>query len=115
MMRRYIPVETKKETGRVYLGEIIYIEKQRRKAVLVTATRSITLYCGMKELKQYTDERFLDCHRSYLFNMDKILSMTDQCIFMEQGHCVSLGQECFSRGRKQYRSYLRRKKSRGNP
>lgn len=110
MMRKYIPIETKKETGRVYLGEIIYIEKQLRKAVLVTRTRSVTMYCGMEDIKQYTDERFLDCHRSYLFNMDKILRMADQCVYMERGHCISLGQESFSRGRKQFRSYLQRKK-----
>lgn len=113
-MRKYIPIETKQETGRIYLAEIIYIEKQLRKTVFITKTRQISQYCSMEEIKAYTDERFLDCHRSYLFNMDKILRMADQCVYMEQGYCVNLGQESFSRGRKQFRIYLQ-KKSRENP
>lgn len=108
-MRKYIPVETKKETGRIYLGEIIYIEKQLRKAILVTRTREVAVYCAMEDIKQYTDERFLDCHRSYLFNMDKILRMESQVIYMEHGHHVTLGRESFTRGRRQFRTYLQRK------
>lgn len=108
-MRKYIPIETRKETGRIYLGEIIYIEKQLRKTILITRTRKVGLYCKMEEIKKYTDERFLECHRSYLFNMDKILRMADQCVYMERGYCVSLGQDSFSRGRRVFRDYLKRK------
>ena len=91
MVCKYIPVKTAKEIRRVYLDEILYIEKRRRQDFL----------------KQYVDERFLDCHRSYLFNMDKILRMADQTVYMEGGFRVFLGRECFRRGRKIFGEYIK--------
>ncbi len=114
MVRKYVPVETKQETGRIYLDEIIYIEKNLRKTILITDTRRVAIYCGMDKIKQYMDQRFLDCHRSYLFNMDKIQRMEGQTIYLEQGYSVTLGRDRFRRGRKRYRDYLRKKKCEEN-
>ena len=107
MVCKYIPVKTAKEIRRVYLDEILYIEKKRRQAILITESGKTIFYCNMDFLKQYVDERFLDCHRSYLFNMDKILCMADQTIFMEGGFQISLGRECFRRGRKIFEEYIK--------
>ncbi len=110
MVRKYLPVKTRYETSKVYLEEIIYIEKDRRRAKLITVNGIITIYCGMDFLKQYTDERFLHCHRSYLFNMDKIKAMKEQTLHMENGDCIPLGRDCFRAARKTFDSYLHRKK-----
>ena len=106
MDRNYIPVRTKKETVRVYLDEIIYIEKRKRKTVLVTENGQIVFYCSMAYIKNYTDERFMDCHRSYLFNMDKIRRMADQTVYMDMDFCVFLGRESFRKGRRIFSSYM---------
>ena len=107
MVCKYIPVKTAKEIRRVYLDEILYIEKRRRQAILITESGKTVFYCNMDFLKQYVDERFLDCHRSYLFNMDKILRMADQTVYMEGGFRVFLGWECFRRGRKIFGEYIK--------
>lgn len=108
MIRKYIPIETAKQTGRVFLDDIIYIEKKRRQVILITQTGSITFYSNMDNVKKYMDERFLSCHRSYLFNMDKILRMEDQTVYMEQDFKVFLGRECFRRGRRVFKEYLKK-------
>ena len=107
MVCKYIPVETAKETRRVCLDEILYIEKKKRQAVLITESGKTVFYCNMAFLKRYVDERFLDCHRSYLFNMDKILRMADQTVYMEGGFRVFLGRECFRRGLKIFGEYIK--------
>lgn len=111
MAEKYVPVETKKLTGRVYLDEILYVEKNLRKTILVTEEDKITLYCAMEFVKAYVDDRFLDCHRSYLFNMDKIKQMTEQTIVFENGDRIPLGRDCFRAGRKIYRDYLHKRKT----
>ena len=88
-------------------GRNPYIEKRRRQAILITESGKTVFYCNMDFLKQYVDERFLDCHRSYLFNMDKILRMADQTVYMEGGFRVFLGRECFRRGRKIFGEYIK--------
>lgn len=107
MICKYIPVETAKEICRVYLDEILYIEKKRRQAILITESGQIVFYCDMAFLKKYVDERFLACHRSYLFNMDKIQRMADQTIYLEGGFRVFLGRESFRRGRKIFSAYIK--------
>ena len=114
MARKYVPIETKRETGRIYLDEIIYIEKNLRKTILITDSRKVTIYCGMNAIKQHMDGRFLNCHRSYLFNMDRINRMAGQTIYMDKGYRVTLGRDCFRQGRKLYRDYLCKKKSTKN-
>lgn len=111
MAGKYVPIETKKLTGRIDLDEIFYVEKDLRKTILVTEKEKITLYCAMEFIKAYTDDRFLDCHRSYLFNMDKIKQMTEQTVILENGDSIPLGRDCFRAGRKVYRNYLYKKKS----
>ncbi|MCQ4637890.1 LytTR family transcriptional regulator [Anaerovorax odorimutans] len=110
MSGKYIPVKTKKETSRVYLDEIIYVEKNLRKTILITDSRTVVLYCDMAYIKQFIDERFMDCHRSFLFNMDKIIIMTNQTVYMEKGHQVGLGRESFRRGRRIFDRYLEQEK-----
>lgn len=110
MARLYIPVETKQETSRVYLDEIIYIEKNRREIILITNNGSVAFYSVMAHIKQYTDERFLDCHRSYLFNMDKIRGMKDQMVHLDPDYYVFLGREAFRKGRKIFRNYINGKR-----
>lgn len=109
MAEKYVPIETKKLTGRVALDEILYVEKDLRRTILVTEQERITLYCAMEFIREHTDNRFLDCHRSYLFNMDKIKQMADQTVLLENGDSISLGRDSFRTGRKVYRNYLCRK------
>lgn len=109
-MRKYLLVKTKKETRKVYLDEIIFIEKDLRRAIVITDDKEIVFYSDMEKIKQDVDERFLDCHRSYLFNMDKIVCMTNQTVYMEQGHQVPLGRESFRRGRRIFNQHLAKEK-----
>lgn len=106
MERKFIPIKTKRKTEKIFLDELIYIEKDQRRAKLITVSKELTIYSNMMDIKKYTDDRFLDCHRSYLFNMDKIILMTEQTIYMENNYQVQLGRESFRRGRRAFDQFL---------
>lgn len=106
MAHKFLSIKTKRATEKIFLDDIIYIEKDRSRAKLITVDKERIIYSNMQDIRRHMDERFLSCHRSYLFNMDKIICMTNQTIYMEQGYQTQLGRETFRRGRRMFDQYL---------
>lgn len=52
------------------LVEIIFIEKRDRKSIIHTINKQYESYESLTSLCQQLDKRFLECHRSYIINMD---------------------------------------------
>lgn len=106
MEKKFVFIKTKKETGKVYLEDMIYLEKELQKLIIHTLDREIQMYGKMEDMTPYLDERFLCCHRSYSFNMDRVASMRDQVVHMEGGREVPLGRETFRKAKRQYEAYM---------
>lgn len=106
MEKKHIFIETGNAIIRVDLSQIIYIEKVGRKALVVTENGVITWYRTMDQLKTVTDERFMKCHRSYLINMDKIVKMESQNIWLEGGFHIIFGRESFRKAMHIFREYI---------
>lgn len=111
MEEKFIPIKTKKETGKIYLEDIIYLEKNLQKLIIYASTREVQIYCKMDDIKPYLDERFLFCHRSYSFNMDKVVSLRDQTIYLEKQSSVPLGRETFRKAKRLYEEYMGKKET----
>ena len=106
MRKEYVYVKTGKSIIRVNLDEIIYVEKEGREAILVTEKEEIRWYCTMDRMKELVDERFITCHRSYLVNMDKIIRMENQNIWLEGGFNIIFGRESFRKAMRFFRDYV---------
>jgi len=109
MGQAFIPIWTRWETGRVNLDEIIYIEKDLKKISIHTYGREVSFYGKMHQIEEYLDSRFLVCHRSYLFNMDKIVHMGNQTLELETGARIHLGRESFRKARRVFEQYIKGK------
>ena len=94
----------------ISLDEIIFIEKNLRKITIHTEEQQIEYYGKFSELIPHLDERFLWCHRSYIINMDDIVVMTGQSIFLTNNQPVFLGRDTFCKAKKLFESYLRKKR-----
>ena len=106
MRKEFFYVETARTVIRVDMDDIIYIEKDDREAIMVLGDREIRWYCTMKCMKQMVDERFITCHRSYLINMDKIIRMENQNIWLEGGFNIIFGRESFRKALRIFHDYL---------
>lgn len=106
MEKKYIFIESDNAIIRVDMSHIIYIEKIGRKALVVTEKGVITWYRTMDQLRDVTDERFMKCHRSYLINMDKIVKMENQNIWLEDGFHIIFGRESFRKAMHAFREYI---------
>ncbi|MEG0830109.1 MAG: LytTR family DNA-binding domain-containing protein [Anaerovoracaceae bacterium] len=103
---RYIPVRTNKQTVKILLGEVIFVEKDCRRVVIHTEEETFSFYGKMSDIIRFIDGRFLFTHQSYIFNMDQIRMLHTQTIYMEKGHEVTVGRESFRRIRKAFDEYL---------
>ena len=106
MRKEFVYVKTGRAVIRVNMDEIIYIEKEGREAVIVTENGKIRWYCTMKNMKSLVDERFITYHRSYLVNMDKIIKMENQNIWLEGGFNIIYGRESFRKAMRIFRDYI---------
>ena len=59
---------------KIYYRLILYIyrDTEERKLVIVTTTNEYKLNMPIKEIPQYLDDRFVQCHRSCIVNKDHI-------------------------------------------
>lgn len=106
----FIPIKTKDAIYRIELRDILYGQKNGRKIVLYTAANgALSFYMTIKEAAQYLDGRFLTCHYSYFINMDYIVKMKNQTIYMKGNVQIDLGRETFRRGKLIFLNYLQEK------
>lgn len=105
----FIVVKTKSQLYRVEFKEIIYLEKDLRKIVIHTQDKQISFYGKMSDLKERLDQRFLMCHRSYIFNMDKVALIGDSTLYMKNNESIPLGRESFRIAKKCINEYLTKK------
>ena len=70
--------------------DIYFFEAQGRKVALRTKTQEISFYSSFDQLKEQLPDWFLRCHRAYVINTRKIMSVNfpDSVITMTDGSDV---------------------------
>ena len=97
--------------------DILYMEKALRKIRIHTGGADrrhypyVEFYGKFEDVVGDLDKRFLYCHRSYVINMDKIVLMTRNTIYIEPNKSVYMGRETYAKARKIFRKYLAEKKA----
>lgn len=102
----YIPVITRKETSRVNIRDVLYIETELRIVNIYTVGRSYRFYGKLDDVQQYLSGNFYRCHKSCIINMDKIHRMEDCVLYFMGGSTLRIGQNNFRRTRARYTQYL---------
>jgi len=105
-----IIVKKKKGIYVLPLESIIYMEKNLRKICLYTENgQTVEFYGRFEDVLPLLDSRFMFCHRSYIINMDAIVIMTCNQIFVRTNRCIYMGRDTFCKARKIFREYKKDK------
>ncbi len=92
------------------LESIVYMEKNLRKICLyMDNEQNIEFYGRFEEILPLLDSRFMFCHRSYIINMDAIVVMSQNKIFVRTNRCIYMGRDTFSKAKKIFGEYMRKK------
>ena len=96
--------------GNLYMIELyslLYIESHARTATLVTEDGKLDAYEKIADLSRQLDNRFLQCHKSYLVNMDHVRQFCGDRFLMDNGTMIPISQSKRKDVRRQFLSYTR--------
>jgi DNA-binding LytR/AlgR family response regulator len=112
---RFVEVTVSRESRRVLLSKIKWIESQDKSCVLRLPDEDLRVYRRLDELLSLiSDSRFLRCHRSFAVNLDHAAYVKDNDFVMKDGSLVPIRREgraqikvlfedyCFEKQRKGY-------------
>jgi len=106
MKQDYIPVITRKETTKVYLKDILYIETELRVIKIYTDSRIYRKYGKLDDVMNYLNSHFYRCHKSCILNLEKVMSMDDGIFYFYGGITLRIGKNNYQYTRSYYRKYL---------
>jgi len=103
---KYIPVVTRKETTKVNIGEVLYIETELRIVNIHTNSRGYRFYGKLDDVMKYLNGNFYRCHKSCVINLEKIIRMEDGIFYFSGGVTLRVGQNNYRLSRNHYIKYL---------
>lgn len=80
-------------TYRIRKDNIIYVESMRNYVYIYTGKRTLKLRKSLKEIIKLLDDRFVQIHKSYIVNMDKIDNISQKDINMVEKINLPLGNK----------------------
>lgn len=98
-----------KENGIVHAipyQEISYFESAGRKLVIFTLDDKIEIYEKLDDLRKKLPEGFLQCHKSFLVNMNHIRRIDKNFILLKNGAEVPISRAKYAETRERYFRYM---------
>lgn len=102
----YIPVVKTKESIKINVAEILYIEQNLRKTKIITLSDTHEKYSKITDYVEYMGKSFLKCHRSMYVNMDNIKAMKDEKIYFNNGTVICLSRDKFIAAKQRFSRYI---------
>ena len=65
-----------------------------------------TVYMKMDELEKILPEYFLRCHKSYIVNMNQILSLSSEGIVLESGKKLPVSRAKYREAKRRFLTYF---------
>ena len=86
--------------------EILYLESQLHKVNIIL--HDCTYQCNeqLVQIKKRLNEQFLECHKSYLVNMEHIKEMRNGEILLNSGMTISISKTRASEAKKRFFEYM---------
>ena len=110
-MNRSLTVRINGSVYTVPFREIVLMENELRKIRLQQVNGEKLFYSTFAQVMEQLDDRFMQCSRSYILNMDHIRAMRQQGqheVIMDNGRHIPLSKKCFLRAKNIFEDYLER-------
>ena len=88
------------------VDEIVYFESSYRKLTIHTSGETIQAYSTISQAAQKTGSRFLQCHKSFLVNMDRVKTMERSHFIMDDSSYVPISRGMLQKTRERFFEYL---------
>ncbi|MCI7301366.1 MAG: LytTR family DNA-binding domain-containing protein [Clostridiales Family XIII bacterium] len=83
-----------RERFQIPYGEILYFEAQGRRVRLKMEEKEFLFYMKIREISRQVDNTlFVQCHVSYLVNMEQIQSISDRLVILKNGEQIPISKK----------------------
>lgn len=90
----------------VRASSLIYVEGSRRTIKVITDSEILESYEKIADFIYRLDGRFLQCHKSYIVNMERVRQFCGDSFLMDNGNLVPISQSRRKSAREQFLSYI---------
>lgn len=90
----------------LHAPSLIYVEGHGRLIRVVTDQEMLEAYEKIGNLLYQMDGRFLQCHKSYVVNMDRVSKYTGNSFFMDNGAVIPISQSRRKEARARFLDYI---------
>ncbi|WP_206459013.1 LytR/AlgR family response regulator transcription factor [Anaerovorax sp. IOR16] len=93
---------------KIPLRDILYICKNLRLSCVITISgEQHTFYAKFDEIQPFLNKSFLQCHKSYIVNLEKVIALQAAWFWLENGEHLPISQKRRKKSREYYQNYLR--------
>lgn len=89
---KIIIVKTLKETCKVKISDIFYIESDARLVNIYLKNTVLTSYAKLSDMEDVLKGNFLRTHKSYLVNLDKVKSYKHNQLILDNGKIIPISR-----------------------
>ncbi len=105
----YLYLRKKGQITKVSLDNILYIESRLRILHIVTQKNAFDIYQKLDDLKPLLDQRFLQCHKSYIVNLDYVYQLQKLWFVLQNGEKIRISAQRHPEVQKSYLRYIEHK------
>ena len=105
MLKKTLTVRVGKRVHVLPIRDILYMEKRMRKVCVHTTEGDYLYYARFDEVVKNLDVRFVWFHRSYILNMDRIRSIGDAAVIMDDGSELFFSEQLLLRLKRHYTGF----------
>lgn len=102
----YITVRVKGALMKLDISKILYVEAHLREVKIVTETEIVNSYNRLSDIGSMLDARFVNCHKSYIVNIDKISQICRLQFILKNGEIIPIAMARYDEVRQHYLTYL---------
>ena len=100
------------QRGQVYaipFDELLYLESRGHNMIVYTTEDQISIYGRLETYKESLSRGFQQCHKSYVVNMDHIVFVDQNTIWLKNNMKVPISKSKYKEFRENYFKYMSRK------
>lgn len=95
--------------GKQYLvaaDNVLYLESNNHRVIIHTENNSYSVYDKLSNFHAQLPASFIQCHKSFLVNMNQIRHIVGNEVYFQDGNCVPVSKVHQERVRKSYFAYI---------
>lgn len=103
---QYLNVSIQGETVRLRTDEIVHIESHNHLIQIYTEDEMFTVYEKLNDVIKRLPKEFLQCHKSFVVNLDKASSIDGKSILLQNGKVIPISRSFQTDARRRFFKHI---------